>query len=90
MMTQAYFDIPVTTPKWPPHISFFIGDSHLILGLPYPNSFASQCEQSDLIQADSFLMQDSSSKERYDESVAAITLVCVKLSGAQVNLKKEK
>ena len=58
--------------------------------MPYPNSFASQCEESDLIQADSFLMQDSSSKERYDDNVAAITLVCVKLSGAQVNLKKEK
>lgn len=89
-MTPANFDNKPTTPKWPPHISFFTGDSHSILGLPYPNSFASQCEQSDLIQADSFLMQDSSSKERYDDSVAAITLVCVKLSGAQVNLKKEK
>ena len=41
----------------------------------YPKSLDSQCEQSDLIQADSFLMQDSSNKDKYNDKVCAMTLV---------------
>lgn len=55
--------------------------------LSYPKSFDSQCEQSDLIQAESFLMQDSSNKDKYNDRVCAMTLVWVKWSGEQVNLQ---
>ena len=53
----------------------------------YPKSLESQCEQSDLIQAASFLMQDSSNKDKYNDIVSAMTLVWVKWSGEQVNLQ---
>ena len=44
---------------------------------PHPKSLESQCEQSDLTQADSFLMQDSPSKDKYRDKVCAITLAWV-------------